>query len=59
MVDDDGGAQEDDDLLAEGSEDEETRPQFRYQAGYLLEEDSPVYLRIPETVTSMREPAWE
>lgn len=33
-------------LLAEGAEDEETRPQFRYQAGYLLEEGSSVYLRI-------------
>jgi len=53
MVDDDGGAQEDDDLLAEGSEDEETRPQFRYQAGYLLEEDSPVYSRIHELRTDV------
>lgn len=45
-MDDDGGDQ--DDLLAEGAEDEETRPQFRYQAGYLLEESSRVYKRIHE-----------
>ncbi|KAK6610738.1 GPI mannosyltransferase [Botrytis cinerea] len=36
----------DDDPLAEASEDEETRPQFHYRAGYLLEKDSPAYVRI-------------
>lgn len=46
VLDDDDGT--DEDLLAEGGEDEETRPQFRYHAGYLLEQDSPVYLRIHE-----------
>jgi proteasome activator subunit 4 len=39
---------ESDDLLAEGAEDEETRPQFHYQAGYLLKEGSRVYKRIHE-----------
>lgn len=37
---------EDDDPLAEAAEDEETRPQFRYRAGYLLEKNSPVYDRV-------------
>ncbi|KAG4027816.1 hypothetical protein MFRU_027g01040 [Monilinia fructicola] len=36
----------DDDPLAEASEDEETRPQFHYRAGYLLEKSSPAYVRI-------------
>ncbi|KAF7907638.1 uncharacterized protein EAF01_005224 [Botrytis porri] len=36
----------DDDPLAEASEDEETRPQFHYRAGYLLEKDSPSYVCI-------------
>lgn len=44
MVDDDTVG--DADLLAEGAEDEETRPQFRYQAGYLLEPGSDIYVRI-------------
>ena len=41
MTDADGNdpAEDDDDTLAEG-EDEETRPQFRYEAGYLLKVDS-------------------
>ncbi|TAQ88041.1 hypothetical protein B7494_g3651 [Chlorociboria aeruginascens] len=37
---------EDDDPLAEASEDEETRPQFHYRAGYLLERNSPTYVRV-------------
>lgn len=36
----------DDDPLAETAEDDETRPQFHYRAGYLLEKDSPTYLHI-------------
>lgn len=39
VVDDDA----DDDPLAEAAEDEETRPQFHYRAGYLLEKNSPTY----------------
>ncbi|KID77838.1 Proteasome activator BLM10 [Metarhizium brunneum] len=39
---------EDDESLAEGAEDEELRPQFRYKAGYLLKSDDPVYGRIHE-----------
>jgi proteasome activator subunit 4 len=37
---------DEDDPLAEAAEDEETRPQFHYRAGYLLERNSPTYLRI-------------
>lgn len=36
----------DDDPLAEASEDEETRPQFHYREGYLLEKNSPAFVRI-------------
>lgn len=36
----------DDVPLAEASEDEETRPQFHYRAGYLLEKNSRAYVRI-------------
>jgi proteasome activator subunit 4 len=39
---------EDDNPLADGGEDDETRPQFRYQAGYLLEPSSKTYSRIHE-----------
>ncbi|KAH8811993.1 hypothetical protein F5884DRAFT_855306 [Xylogone sp. PMI_703] len=39
---------EDDDPLAEAAEDEETRPQFRYRAGYLLEASNPTYTHIHE-----------
>ncbi|CRK40111.1 hypothetical protein BN1723_004729 [Verticillium longisporum] len=35
-----------DDPLAEAAEDEETRPQYRYQAGYLLLSDDPAYRKI-------------
>ncbi|RXG44633.1 hypothetical protein VDGE_05400 [Verticillium dahliae] len=35
-----------DDPLAEAAEDEETRPQYRYQAGYLLSSDDPAYRKI-------------
>jgi proteasome activator subunit 4 len=37
---------EDDDPLAEGAEDEETRPQFHYRAGYLLDKNSTIYTHI-------------
>lgn len=40
-------------LLAEGADDEEARPQFRYQAGYLLERGSKTYLRIHELRTQV------
>jgi len=36
----------DDDPLAETAEDEETRPQFHYRAGYLLDKTSTVYINI-------------
>ena len=36
----------DEDPLAETAEDDETRPQFHYRAGYLLEKDSPTYIHI-------------
>ncbi|PQE33894.1 proteasome activator subunit 4 protein [Rutstroemia sp. NJR-2017a WRK4] len=36
----------DDDPLAEAAEDEETRPQFHYRAGYLLEKGSAAFVRI-------------
>lgn len=36
----------DDDPLAETAEDEETRPQFHYRAGYLLDKTSTLYSRI-------------
>lgn len=38
----------DDDPLAEAAEDEELRPQFRYEAGYVLQPDLPAYQRIHE-----------
>ena len=34
------------DGLAEAAEDDETRPQFHYRAGYLLEKDSDTYVQI-------------
>lgn len=37
---------EEDNPLAEAAEDEETRPQFHYRAGYLLEKDSETYLHL-------------
>lgn len=37
---------DEDNPLAEAAEDEETRPQFHYRAGYLLERNSPTYLHI-------------
>jgi proteasome activator subunit 4 len=37
---------EGDNPLAEAAEDEETRPQFHYRAGYLLEKDSETYLHL-------------
>jgi proteasome activator subunit 4 len=48
MTDADGNdpVEDDDDFLAEGGEDEETRPQFHYQAGYLLKEDSLYFIHI-------------
>lgn len=36
---------DEDHVLAEGGDDE-TRPQFRYQAGYVLEVGTPVYIKI-------------
>ncbi|KAI9745554.1 MAG: hypothetical protein M1818_001088 [Claussenomyces sp. TS43310] len=48
----DGDADEED-LLAEGGDDEETRPQFRYQAGYLLDPGSQTYVRIHELRTQV------
>ena len=36
----------DEDPLAETAEDEETRPQFHYRAGYLLDKNSTIYNRI-------------
>ncbi|KFY30009.1 hypothetical protein V493_02168 [Pseudogymnoascus sp. VKM F-4281 (FW-2241)] len=46
MTDADGNEDdEDDSVLAEG-DDDETRPQFHYQAGYLLQPDSPEFVRI-------------
>jgi proteasome activator subunit 4 len=38
--------EEEDDTLSEGGDDEETRPQFHYQAGYLLVPDSPEFIHI-------------
>ncbi|KAL2755489.1 hypothetical protein ACRALDRAFT_2041851 [Sodiomyces alcalophilus JCM 7366] len=43
---DDDDDVDDDDPLAEAAEDEDTRPQFRYEAGYLLRPDDEVYERI-------------
>ncbi|KAI1419849.1 hypothetical protein F5Y12DRAFT_720247 [Xylaria sp. FL1777] len=45
MQDDDDEA-ESDDPLAEAGEDDETKPQFKYQAGYLLTPGTPLYNRI-------------
>ncbi|KAF4818642.1 Proteasome activator complex subunit 4 [Colletotrichum tropicale] len=39
---------DDDDPLAEAAEDEETRPQYRYDAGYLLTEEDPAYGKLHE-----------
>jgi proteasome activator subunit 4 len=36
----------DDEPLAEAAEDEELRPQFRYEAGYALRSDDPAYEKI-------------
>jgi proteasome activator subunit 4 len=44
--DDSADEDEDDNPLAEAAEDEETRPQFHYRAGYLLETNSPTYNHI-------------
>jgi proteasome activator subunit 4 len=41
-----GAFETDDDPLAETAEDEETRPQFHYRAGYLLDKSSTTYARI-------------
>ena len=38
--------EESDDPLTEGTEDEESRPQFHYRAGYVLERNSPNYVHI-------------
>ncbi|KAJ8112744.1 hypothetical protein ONZ43_g5322 [Nemania bipapillata] len=46
--DDDDDETEADDPLAEASEDDETKPQFKYQAGFLLSPNSPLYNRIHE-----------
>ncbi|ROT36446.1 hypothetical protein SODALDRAFT_335545 [Sodiomyces alkalinus F11] len=53
MDDDEEGSnagmdEEVDNPLAEAAEDEETRPQFRYEAGYLLSPKDDVYDRIHE-----------
>ncbi|KAL3423795.1 GPI mannosyltransferase [Phlyctema vagabunda] len=40
------GVDEGGDTLAEAAEDEETRPQFAYRAGYVLERGSPDYVRL-------------
>ncbi|KAG5958413.1 hypothetical protein E4U57_001337 [Claviceps arundinis] len=47
-VDDDGDARmmDDDDSLVEDAEDEELRPQFKYQSGYILQPTDAVYTRI-------------
>ena len=37
------GSSEEDHTLAEAAEDEETRPQFHYRAGYLLERNGPLF----------------
>lgn len=37
---------DEDSSLAEAAEDEETRPQFHYRAGYLLEKNSPIYNQL-------------
>lgn len=37
---------DDDNSLAETAEDDETRPQFHYRAGYLLEKESTTYVQI-------------
>ncbi|GAW14198.1 hypothetical protein ANO14919_035950 [Xylariales sp. No.14919] len=44
--DDDDDETESDDPLAEAGEDDETKPQFKYQAGYLLAPGTPLYNRI-------------
>ncbi|KAI0188747.1 hypothetical protein EV127DRAFT_482292 [Xylaria flabelliformis] len=46
MQDDDDDEAEADDPLAEAGEDDETKPQFKYQAGYLLTPGSQLYSRI-------------
>ncbi|RDW94427.1 hypothetical protein BP5796_00190 [Coleophoma crateriformis] len=43
---DEDSADEEDDSLAEAAEDEETRPQFHYRAGYLVERGSPTYVHL-------------
>ncbi|CAI4217446.1 unnamed protein product [Parascedosporium putredinis] len=43
-----GDDENDDDPLAEVADDEEMRPQFPYEAGYLLKPDDPEYQRIHE-----------
>ncbi|TDZ15375.1 Proteasome activator complex subunit 4 [Colletotrichum orbiculare MAFF 240422] len=48
-VDVDGDIEmDDDDPLAEAGEDEETRPQYRYDAGYLLTTEDPAYHKLHE-----------
>ncbi|PKS11355.1 hypothetical protein jhhlp_003117 [Lomentospora prolificans] len=52
-VDDDGDLSmaddgNDEDPLAEVADDEDMRPQFRYEAGYLLKPDDAEYIRIHE-----------
>ncbi|KAI1319818.1 hypothetical protein F5Y16DRAFT_93876 [Xylariaceae sp. FL0255] len=42
----DGDDEESDDPLAEAGEDDETKPQFKYQAGYLLSTNTEIYDRI-------------
>ena len=39
---------EEENPLAEAGEDDETRPQFKYQSGYLLTPENPLYRRIHE-----------
>ncbi|KAH6680349.1 putative proteasome activator complex subunit 4 [Halenospora varia] len=43
LMEDVDSMSEDDNPLAEAAEDAETRPQFHYRAGYLLEKNSEVY----------------
>ncbi|KAI0203640.1 hypothetical protein F4808DRAFT_25979 [Astrocystis sublimbata] len=46
MLDDDGDEADINNPLAEAGEDDETKPQFKYQAGYLLTPGSQLYERI-------------
>ncbi|KAJ2896893.1 putative proteasome activator subunit 4 protein [Zalerion maritima] len=45
-ADDEDTSMDDGDMLAEVADDEELRPQFRYESGYVLDRNSDIYSRL-------------